>query len=189
MDRLEHLQLLLSRFQPDDRQEAEFRRRMVQLASQSGEVMARHHFEPGHFTASAFVVSADGSRVLLILHGKLNIWVQPGGHIDDEDPHVLAAALREAAEETGITKDQLDLVGDGLFDVDIHPIPPRKSDPEHAHFDLRILLRAHTDTFEAGSDARAGQWVRLEDVPTLATDESVLRAVRKIQRLQTKGSL
>ena len=189
MDRLRHLQSLLSHFEPANPREAEFCRRMVELSTQPGEVMDRHHFEPGHFTASAFVVSAEGSRVLLILHGKLHIWVQPGGHIDGEDADVVAAALREVVEETGIPAHQLRQVGAGLFDVDIHPIPARKGDPEHHHYDLRILLRALTDQFEAGSDARAGQWVKLEEVPGLATDESVLRAVRKIQQLKAEGSL
>ncbi|MEN8041330.1 MAG: hypothetical protein ABFR95_07475, partial [Actinomycetota bacterium] len=48
----------------------------------------RSEFEPGHFTASGFVTSPDGEALLLIHHGKLDRWLQPGGHIDPEDASV-----------------------------------------------------------------------------------------------------
>ncbi|MFC6705590.1 NUDIX hydrolase [Flexivirga alba] len=57
---------------------------------------------PEHFTASAVVFSADGSHVLLVLHKKAKLWLQPGGHFEAGDRTVAGAALREAAEESGI---------------------------------------------------------------------------------------
>ena len=54
-----------------------------------------------HVTASAIVVTDDRRRVLLHLHKRMNMWLQPGGHIDaGELPW--SAALREACEETGL---------------------------------------------------------------------------------------
>ena len=38
----------------------------------------------GHFTGSAWVVSADGQRTLLTHHRKLDRWLQPGGHADGD---------------------------------------------------------------------------------------------------------
>ena len=38
----------------------------------------------GHFTGSAWLVSADGDRVLLTHHRKLNRWLQLGGHADGD---------------------------------------------------------------------------------------------------------
>src|ERR1700755_2970053 len=49
----------------------------------------------GHFTASAWLVSADGERALLMLHRKLGRWLQPGGHADGE-ADLPGVALREA---------------------------------------------------------------------------------------------
>lgn len=52
------------------------------------------------FTASAFLIHQQ--QVLLIKHKKLQMWLGPGGHIDqDELPHV--AAAREFLEETGLS--------------------------------------------------------------------------------------
>lgn len=51
------------------------------------------------FTASAFLIHND--KVLLIKHKKLNMWLGPGGHIDENElPHL--AAEREFFEETGL---------------------------------------------------------------------------------------
>lgn len=54
-----------------------------------------------HFCASVFVINPENKKVLLVKHKKFNKWVQPGGHIeDDETPE--EAALREVYEETGL---------------------------------------------------------------------------------------
>ena len=85
-----------------------------------------------HVTASCFVVSGRG--VILHLHRRLGIWVQPGGHIDEgEEP--AAAALRECEEETGLRAAHCD--PPYLFHVDAHPGPRG-----HTHYDLRYVLVA-----------------------------------------------
>lgn len=54
-----------------------------------------------HFCASVFLINPEDKRILLVKHKKFNKWVQPGGHIEDEETPE-EAALREAYEETGI---------------------------------------------------------------------------------------
>jgi 8-oxo-dGTP pyrophosphatase MutT (NUDIX family) len=55
----------------------------------------------GHVTGSAWIVSPDRQKVVLLHHFKLDRWLQPGGHADG-DPDILGVALREAEEETGL---------------------------------------------------------------------------------------
>lgn len=163
-----------------DTMEQGYVRRCVDLATTSDAPFARTTFTPGHFTASSFVLSPDRSNLLLIFHGKLHRWLQPGGHVDPEDASPLAAARREVLEETGLGR--LRPAMHGIFDVDIHTIPALRDEPSHDHFDLRYLFVAEEANAVAGSDASDVRWCPLERVSPLESDESVMRAVRKIQR-------
>jgi 8-oxo-dGTP pyrophosphatase MutT (NUDIX family) len=169
----------LAAFAPSNDTESEHRRRMLTLTDASGDPCARDHFVPGHFTASAFVLDPSGTALLLIFHEKFRRWLQPGGHVEPNDADLVAAALREVAEETGLS--DADVVGEGWFDLDVHDIPARKGDPAHQHFDVRVLLQARSGELSAGSDALAARWVPLAEVETIETDESVMRAVRKLR--------
>ena len=90
--------------------------------------------QPAHFTGSAVVVSPDGARVLLVMHAKLNRWLQPGGHADTLDGGAMEqTALREAREETGLDV-SLFPGAPSPFDVDVHVIPARKTEPEQQRY-------------------------------------------------------
>ena len=96
---------------------------------------------PGHFTGSAWLVGADGTRVLLTHHRKLDRWLQLGGHADG-DADLARVALREAEEESGLAGLRVE---GGIFDLDCHAIPARGSDPAHLHWDVRYVVRAGVD--------------------------------------------
>ncbi|MCP4873625.1 MAG: NUDIX domain-containing protein [Proteobacteria bacterium] len=171
---------------PADAHEAGFVAAMQAVLDASDDgAFGRSHFEPGHFTASSFVIAPDRQRILLILHSKFGIWLQPGGHVDPEDVDIAAAARREVAEETGLGSTDIELseLFDGLLDVDIHDIPanPRKGEPPHQHLDVRFCFQATTDRIAAGSDASDARWVSLDEADAIETDESVRRALRKLR--------
>ena len=100
----------------------------------------------GHFTGSAWLVSADGRRVLLTHHRKLDRWLQPGGHYEDA-PAFHHSAMREAEEETGVTRLTLHpwhRQSDLPFVIDSHDVPGKASrnEPPHIHHDLQYLFVA-----------------------------------------------
>lgn len=130
---------------------------------------------PDHLTASAVVV-APGRGALLLHHRKLGRWFQPGGHVDG-DGNLLAAAAREAAEETGLA---------GLVpvlpavDLDVHDVPyPDGS--FHVHHDLRFLFLAGAGAEAAiNHESTGARWVRTDaDLDALDADASTRRLVRR----------
>ena len=130
----------------------------------------------GHLTGSAWIVDETFSYALLLHHGKLNKWLQPGGHIED-DADLLSASLREAREETGVNVRPPSTT---IFDVDVHEIPARPHEPAHFHYDIRFLLVADkTAPLIVTSESKALAWVALSEIETLTQEESVLRMARK----------
>ncbi len=132
---------------------------------------------PGHLTGSAWIVTPDRAHVLLTHHRKLDKWLQLGGHADG-DGDLLAVALREAREESGLTR--LRVVSAEIFDLDRHWIPPRKVDPGHFHYDLRFIFEADRDEpLAISSESKDLAWVELGRVLALNPEESMARMVRK----------
>lgn len=133
--------------------------------------------QAGHFTGSAWLVSADGERVLLMLHRKLGRWLQPGGHADGE-ADLAHVALREAEEETGLR----DLyVLPEVFDMDRHVIPARRDEPEHWHYDVRYVVVARgEEAFVVNEESLALDWRPVADIAAdPSADESLRRMATK----------
>jgi 8-oxo-dGTP pyrophosphatase MutT (NUDIX family) len=136
----------------------------------------------GHVVASAWVVNAGRSRVLLHHHKRLGRWLQFGGHVDGTDPNALAAARRELEEESGLTGAVS--LGDAIFDLDVHPIPARAPEPAHLHFDVRFVFQADpAEAVAVSAESHALRWVDLDEVSGLTPERSVLRMVDKTRAL------
>ncbi len=173
---------LLQAYAAADPTEAQYRRRMLALLDGDEDPWSRHSFHPGHFTASTFVLDPTGERLLLILHRSLHLWLQPGGHFEHSDRDLDQAARREVMEETGLRDLEPLSAFPALFDVDIHPIPanPRRGEPAHEHFDLRLAFRSPGDDLHASAEVVDARWVGLAELADCGTDESVVRAARKL---------
>ncbi len=109
----------------------------------------------GHFTASAWLVNAAGTHLLMTHHRKLDRWLQLGGHADG-DRDLAAVALKEAEEESGLTGL---VVEPELFDLDRHWIPERGDVPGHWHYDARYVVRATVnEAFVVGDESHDLAW-------------------------------
>jgi 8-oxo-dGTP pyrophosphatase MutT (NUDIX family) len=160
-------------FRPGDDEEAGWRNAFLDHLDRLARPLDRDA-DLTHVTASAIVVSPN--RVLLHRHRVLGIWLQPGGHLDEgESP--ADAAVREAAEETGI--EAVHPNGQATV-IHLHVGPGGRG---HTHMDLRYLLRAA----EIPPDPPPGEsqdvaWFDWDDAIAVADPALVgaLRAARAI---------
>lgn len=140
---------------------------------------------PGHITASAWIVSRETNAVLLTHHRKLDRWLQLGGHTDGETD-VLAAALREAEEESGLRDFEAipRSTAPAILDVDVHTIPARGEEPAHEHHDIRFLFRVSEaqPIRRQESESKAVRWFPGAGIEARLTEESLSRMARKAER-------
>jgi 8-oxo-dGTP pyrophosphatase MutT (NUDIX family) len=128
----------------------------------------------GHLTASAWLVSADGARVLLTHHAKLGRWLQLGGHADGE-LDLAAVALREALEESGLPALAVE---PGIFDLDRHWIPERGREPGHWHWDVRYVVRCGpVEDWVVSAESLALAW---RPVTALVDDAGIDASIRRM---------
>ena len=166
---------LLEHYSPSSSEEV-FKCDMIAFA-QKHENCFERSLEIGHFTASAWLVNNDNSKALLMHHTKLNRWFQLGGHCDG-DADVLAVAIKEAQEESGI--EHIQAMSASIFDIDIHLIPANKKEKEHYHYDVRFLLQVTgDDTIIQNRESKELRWIG-KDKSDLPTDNfSVIRMFNK----------
>lgn len=166
---------LLERYQPIDDADRDQAARLAAFVARQPACFERSCPE-GHVTGSAWLVDPEGRRVLLTHHRKLNMWLQLGGHADGE-PDVLSVALREAREESGLA--DISPVSPEIFDLDIHPIPPRPGEPAHLHFDVRFAMKAGSMDVRAGEESHALVWVDIDRLAERTAEPSMHRMARK----------
>jgi 8-oxo-dGTP pyrophosphatase MutT (NUDIX family) len=157
--------------------------------SDQKQIFHRKNFA-GHITASGFVLSADHKKLVLVRHKFLDRYLQPGGHVEESDQNVLAAALREILEETEIQSCRhlpFHSVPFLPIDIDTHEIPanPKKNEPKHLHHDFRFLFCAESGVDPTGNQRNGeGQWIwrPVEDAIEEETFKLVLNKLRMVPR-------
>ena len=167
---------LLDAYEPIIEQEEKAKAFILDFVKKHSRYWSRQTLD-GHLTASAWITDEANNKAVLLHHKKLDIWVQPGGHIDDKDPSLALASMREAKEETGLA--ELELKQDGIFDLDVHKIPARKQEPEHWHLDIRFWFIAKNIKLEISDESNDLVWMTAEEIQKITDEESVLRMVRK----------
>lgn len=112
----------------------------------SGEQLFLRENLAAHFTASAWVVSPDREQVLMAYHNLYDSWAWLGGHCDG-DTDLLAVAIREVMEESGLKN--IRPVSEEIYSLEIMTVSGHEKRgqyvPSHLHLNLTFLLEADPD--------------------------------------------
>lgn len=130
----------------------------------------------GHITASGLVIY--GGKVLLIFHPFINQWLQPGGHIDENELPI-DAAIREVYEETGLICSSYSNENN-LVDIDVHEIPNNSLKNEEAHLHIDLLFRLKPLRHELPKENMTYKWAPLNRIDNF-------RVKRAISKLSPQG--
>ena len=137
-----------------------------------------------HMTASAWVVNRQRDRVLMVYHRIYDSWSWTGGHADGETD-LLAVALREIREETGV--EHIRPLSPEIFSLEVLTVDGHEKHgvyvSSHLHLNVTYLVEAdERDPLRVCEDENSGvRWFSLEDALLASTEPwFVSRIYRKL---------
>lgn len=155
---------LIERFHPYNEQEEKDQAILLKVINQK-DVFTRQN-QIGHFTASAWVVNQEKTKVLMCYHKIYDSWSWLGGHVDGNDDFSYVA-LKEVQEESGLK--HLRLLDDSIFSLEILTVNGHRKNNQyvssHLHYNITYLIEASEDEeLLIKEDENSGlQWFSLED--------------------------
>lgn len=156
---------IIMEYEPCDEQEEKDKEQMLMFIDNFDDVLTRDNVV-GHFTAAAFVVNKERTKMAAIYHIISDGWTYPGGHADGEE-NLLSVALREANEETGLKVKVLD---DKPYFISTNPVKSHvkngKIVSSHLHFDVIYLMEAdENEPLEYREDESKGiKWIPFDEI-------------------------
>ena len=135
-----------------------------------------------HMTASAWIVNRDRTKVLMVYHRIYDSWSWTGGHADGEKD-LLAVALREAREETGLRK--VRAVSEEIYSLEVLTVDGHEKRgayvPSHLHLNVTYLLEADEDEeLRVCEEENSGvKWFTLHDALRASTEPWFVERIYK----------
>lgn len=135
-----------------------------------------------HMTASAWIVNAERTKVLMVYHRIYDSWSWTGGHADGEED-LLAVALREAREETGLKKVQP--VSGKICSLEVLTVDGHEKHgayvPSHLHLNVTYLLEAdESEELHVCEEENSGvRWFTLDAALAASTEPWFVERIYK----------
>lgn len=166
-------------YKPFDEKEESDKEKFLNFINTYDDILTRNNTF-GHFSASAFVVNKDRTKMLVVYHIINDGWVCPGGHADGEID-LLSVAVREVEEETGLKAKVLD---ENIFDINANYVKDHmkrgKFVSSHIHYDVIYLLEAD-DTLPLiyrEDESKGVKWILFKD----AFNDEIVECFRPIHK-------
>ena len=180
----------IEKYVPYNEQEEKDKNTILKYMDAFEDTLTRNN-EFGHFTASAWVVNKERTKVLMIYHNIYKSWAWTGGHADGESD-LLSVAVREVKEETGV--ENVKVLDDDIFSLEIvcvnGHIKRGKYVSSHVHLNVTYLLEVdENETLRIKEDENSGvKWVPIDEVEVTSNERWVKEKVyRKLnEKLKEK---
>ncbi len=166
---------------PDDSKSREL---VLQLLEHTPAPFSREQFQPGHITCTGLVLHPFDDSFVLVYHRRLDRWLLPGGHVEEQDAEIWDTARREVLEETGARlapQDSPILVG-----IDVHGIPPGRREPFHLHHDLIFALQSTSAEVAPTEEVRKVVWCSPNDWERFDLPDSIRSCARRALQIRQR---
>ena len=169
----------IERYKPFDEQEEKDKEEFLKFIDTFDDVLTRDNVL-GHFSASAFVVNKERTKMVVVYHNIYEGWIYPGGHADGKDD-LLEVAVLEVEEETGLKAKVIDT---NIFSIQALPVKGHikhgKYVSAHLHLDVVYLLEADDKIplVYREDESKGVKWIPFEE----ATNENMCDFIRPIHK-------
>ena len=146
-----------------------------------------------HFAVSGFVMNQSHTKLLMVYHKKMGVWVIPGGHLE-ENEYPFEGAKREVLEETGVEAKILDYsevqtpeskeekqIPNAYITLS-ESIPAKGDKDAHIHMDLIYLAEAdeNANILPQEDEVSDAKWMTFEEVLDSGTFDSIKQIVKRM---------
>ena len=169
-------------FAPCCEQEERDKELILDLCSGANDILTRKN-RVFHFTSSGLILNEARDKILMVHHNIYKTWTWTGGHTDGE-ADLEAVALREAGEETGVSRVRMIL--DHMASLDILPVYGHIKNgayvSAHLHLNAAYLLCAFdTDKLTVQEQENSAvAWVTLDEIAQHSGEQEILYIYRKM---------
>lgn len=177
------LRPMLEGFVPGCAQEQADRQAMLLALTLAPDTVLLRQNSLFHFTASSIIVNPARTHTLMAFHNLYQSWAWTGGHADG-DPDLLAVALREANEETGITG--LKPISRNIISLESLNVEPhiKRGQFVSAHVHLNVTFALEADDAlpihsKPDENARVG-WLPIAELADRVSEPYMIGIYQKI---------
>ena len=169
----------IAAYLPFNEQEEKDKALILRFLDQNSDAFCREN-RLAHMTASAWVVNPARDKVLMVYHTLYDSWSWTGGPADGER-ELLAVALREVREETGVQ--HLRPLSEDIFSLEVLTVDGHEKRGEyvssHLHMNVTYLIEAdERDTLQICEAENSGvRWFTPEGALAASAEPWFVRRI------------